>query len=166
MTRGLLLGLTLLTSGPTARAQATGPGYAAPGMPTLVQRGLPVSSTAPLQPWLTASLPRFWHTADSAAGQQEAEPFWLALRQRVRYPPAALAQQLGGRVLVSVQLTPAGVPQRVVVRQQVFTRATASPAAEKALVQEALRVSQLLRFRPQAGAGDSLVFPVIFFCCN
>jgi hypothetical protein len=69
-------------------------------------------------------------------------------------------------MLVSVQLTPAGVPQRVVVRQQVFTRATASAAAEKALVQEALRVSQLLRFCPQAGAGDSLVFPVIFFCCN
>ena len=160
----LLLGLTLLARGHTTLAQATGPGYAAPGMPTWVQRGLPVTPTAPLKPWLTASLPRFWHTADSATRQQEAGPFWQALRQRVRYPPAALAQQLGGSMLVSVQLTPAGVPQRVVVRQKVFTPATATPEAENALVREALRVSQLLRFRPQAGGVDSLVFPFNFLC--
>jgi hypothetical protein len=165
MKLGLLIGLTLLARGHITLAQATNNGYAAPGMPTLVQRGLPVNPAAPIKPWLTAPLPRFWHSADPATRQREAGPFWQALRQRVHYPPAALAQQLGGSVLVSVQLTPAGVPQRVVVRQKVFTLATATPEAENALVREALRVSQLLRFRPQPGGVDSLVLPLNFLCC-
>jgi TonB family protein len=162
MKRWLLLYLGLTMSGYQARAQAAGSGYAAPGMPTLVQRGLPVNPPATLKPWFTAQLPRFWHTADSATRQRETGQFVQALRQRMRYPKAALMQQIGGRVVVSVQLTPTGHPQRVVVRKTSFTLATATPEAEQALVNEAIRLSQLLHFRPQTGGVDSLVFPLSF----
>jgi TonB family protein len=158
----LLLSIVLTFSGYTTLAQATGHGYAAPGMPTLVQRGLPVNPSAKLTPWLTAQLPRFWHTADSASRRREAGLFYQALRQRIHYPKAALMQQLGGSVVVSVQLSPAGEPQRVVVRKTSFTLADATPEAAHALVKEALRLSQLLRFRPQTGGIDSLVFPLNF----
>lgn len=158
----LMLGIVLTFSGYTTLAQANGNGYAAPGMPTLVQRGLPVNPPAKLKPWLTEQLPRFWHTAYSASRQREAGQFFQALRQRIHYPKAALTQQLGGRVVVSVQLTPAGEPQRVVVRKTSFTLANSTPEAENALVNEAIRISQLLRFRPQTGAIDSLVFPLSF----
>jgi hypothetical protein len=37
-----------------------------------------------------------------------------------------------------------------------------APEAEKALVNEAMRVAQLLRFSPRVEVADSLVFPVSF----
>jgi len=162
MKLGLLLGMYLSATSYIATAQANGNGYAAPGMPTLLQRGLPVNPPAKIKPWRTEQLPRFWHTADAAARQREAGQFFQALRQRIQYPKAALVHQLGGRVVVCVHLTPAGEPQRVVVRKASFTLISAAPEAEKALVNEAMRVAQLLRFRPRAEVADSLVFPMSF----
>lgn len=158
----LLLSIVLTTGEYTALAQANGNGYAAPGIPTLVQRSLPVNPPAKIKPWPTEQLPRFWLTVDSATRQREARQFFQALRQRIHYPKAALTQQLGGRVVVSVQLTPAGKPQRVVMRKTSFTLANSTPEAENALVNEAIRISQLLRFRPKIGVVDSLVFPLSF----
>jgi outer membrane biosynthesis protein TonB len=164
MKQGLLLGMYLSATGYIADAQVNSNGYAALGMPTLVQRGLPVNPPAKIKTWRTEQLPRFWHTADAAARQRAAGQFFQALRQRIQYPKVALVHQLGGRVVVCVHLTPAGEPQRVAVRKVSFTLVSVVPEAEKALVNEAMRVAQLLRFRPWAEVADSLVFPVSFTC--
>lgn len=158
----VLLHINLILSGYTTLAQVSGSGYAAPGMPTLLQRGLPVNPPAKIKPWLTEQLPRFWHTADSAIHKREAGQFFQALRQRINYPKAALVQQLGGRVVVSILLKSTGEPQRVVVRKVYFTLSNATPEAENVLLSEAIRIGQLLRFRPQVGVVDSLVFPLSF----
>ena len=83
---------------------------------------------------------------------------WLASARR----QSQSEQQLGGSVVVSVQLAPTGHPQRVVVRKTSFSLATSTPEAEQVLINEALRISQLLRFRPQIGGVDSVLFPLSF----
>ena len=143
-------------------AQVSTNSYAAPGMPTMLQRGLPINPPFKVKPWLTERLPRFWHTADSLARQRQAKQVALALRQRVNYPKVALQCQLEAEVVVSVKLTPTGEPQLVVIRKAAFTLPNPAPEAADALRIEAIRVAQLLRFQPYADTADSVVFPLKF----
>jgi TonB family protein len=138
--------------------------YAAPGMPVVMGRRVPVviPGANALPPWLSDPLPRFWKNTDSLARQQDFRKLRQALSQRLHYPRAALRSQLEGTVKVRMLLTPAGAPLSISILKTAFMPATADKKLSEEMEAEALRVAQLLRFQPVASAVDTLTFSVVY----
>ena len=137
--------------------------YAAPGMPVMLARRPPARVVAKTIPTAglgpSDPLPRFWKGMDSLARQQNYRQLWQALRQRLRYPQGALRSQIEGIIHVRILLNAAGEPLSINVLKTTFMPALADSKASDELEQEALRVAQLLRFQPKAGAIDTVVIP-------
>ena len=165
----LLTGL-LCGFGMSAKAQATGELYAAPGMRVQVQKVVPVQSArfrprtiaAVKKDLLIPILSRYWHSSDSLVRNYGYAQTMHYIIQNAKCPADAKWSELKGRVYLTALLSPEGKVINYAVAFRAWTLGSKSideqlpTHNEHLLIDEAIRVFRSMKFEPQTGPTDTL----------